>query len=150
MRYVLFSWIVSFSAGANVQLEGHWVADSGQVSSNIGLSAKCTRVEIIIEQDEKSVKTLKYDAQCGTLGSKWGPIQQDIENGKVFEAGVEVGTIDDTTLLTTSVDGTVQYAYNLRLVRGQNGEPLLQSYYGTKNFIGAIVTEATLSKVKDD
>ncbi len=144
-----FLFLVDFSvsAMATAQFSGHWVATEGKVSSNIGLSSKCSKVEIIIEQDTDKIVTKKYQSDCALFGSKWGPIQQDLKDGKVLEAGEEVGTINDTTMITISQDGAYKYAYNLRLIVGPQGQPQLQSYYGAGGGIGAMATEATLEKV---
>ncbi len=142
-----FLFLIPMTSFAVANFSGHWVADSGTVSSNIGLNSKCSKVEIIIEQTEKTILTKKYQADCALYGTKWGPIPDDYENGKVFEDGVEVGTVSDTTLMTLTRSGSAQYAYNLKLSQAATGEWQLQSYYGTKTAAGAMATEATLRKV---
>ena len=141
--------LFSTQAFAIANFSGHWIANSGQLSSNVGLSAKCTKVEVEIVQTEQVIETKIYDATCGLFGSKWGPIKQDIKDGKIFEAGIEVGTIDDDTLITVSTSGTYQYAYNLKLIKAADGSTQLMSYYGTRGSLGAMVTEATHSQVKN-
>ena len=74
-------------------------------------------------------------------------VVQEIRDGKIFEQGEEVGTIDDTTMITVSRSGSYQYAYNLRLHKSAEGIETLESYYGTKGIIGAMITEAMHEKV---
>ncbi len=143
MKIFLLSLILPFQSMAIANFTGHWIATSGKLSSNVGLSAKCTKVEIEIVQTQGVIETKIYDATCGMFGSKWGPIKQDIKDGKIYEAGVEVGTINDDTMITVSTSGTYQYAYNLKLIQSADGKKQLMSYYGTKGGIGAMVTEAT-------
>lgn len=151
MKILLSLFIALFCSSnqalAIAPLGGHWVALEGKISSNLGLSGKCSKVEIMIEQTEARITTTKYESTCTMFGSKWGPIPQDIKDGKVYEAGEQVGTINDTTLITISQDGSYQYAYNLKLITGPQGQTQLQSYYGAGSGIGAIATEATLEKV---
>jgi hypothetical protein len=135
---------IAVQAFAVANFSGHWVATNGKVSSNVGLSADCKSVEIFIEQTETSIVTKTYRADCGTLGTKWGPVRQEIRGTQIFEEGDLVGTISGDTLMTTSKSGTAAYAYNLKLIRTANGELILKSYYGTKTAIGAIATEADL------
>lgn len=143
MRIFLLILVLPLQSMAIANFTGHWIANSGKLSSNVGLSANCTKVEIEIVQTQDVIETKIYDATCGIFGSKWGPIKQDIKDGKIFEAGVEVGTINEDTMITVSTSGTYQYAYNLKLIRSADGRKQLMSYYGTKGGIGAMVTEAT-------
>ncbi len=130
------------SASYGYNFSGHWVAQGGQVSSNIGLSSPCSKVEILIQHTDDQIRTEFYKSDCQMFGTKWGPVVQDIKDGKVFEKGVEVGTITDDTLITVSSSGTYKYAYNLKLKKSDQGELRLNSYYGTKGAIGAMATEA--------
>ena len=144
------SILSTFAYGAVVQLAGHWVADAGTVSSNIGISGKCSKIEIIIEQTDSYVLTKKYTAECGMgniMGSTWGPVRDDIKDGKIYEAGNEVGTIDATTMRTTAPDSGANYAYNLRIRTGSDGQPEMETYYATQNAVGAIAIEGILHKV---
>jgi hypothetical protein len=136
---------IGFAAVGN--FSGHWVANSGKLSSTIGLSADCTKVEIVIEQTETQLLTKLYNAECALFGSKWGPVPQEIRDGKVYEQGELVGTITEDTLMTLSTSGTYQYAYNLRLKKTADGKETLDSYYGAKGAVGAMVTEATHQRV---
>lgn len=132
--------ISSVSMGLN--FSGHWVANSGKVSSNIGLNSPCSKVEILIQHTDDQIRTEYYKSDCQMFGAKWGPVVQNIKDGKVFENGVEVGTITEDTLMTTSTSGTYKYAYNLKLKVSDEGELILNSYYGTQGAIGAMATEA--------
>jgi hypothetical protein len=102
---------------ARANFSGHWVANSGKVSSNVGISASCSKVEIIIEQNEKEFITKKYESTCNFFGSQWGPVKQDLNGEQVLEQGEVVGSISDDTLITTAPSGTAAYAYNLKLVK---------------------------------
>jgi hypothetical protein len=126
---------------------GHWVAQSGALSSTIGIKAQCSNVDIVIEQTDTQILTKSYKSDCGLWGVHWGPIPQEIRNGKIYEKGVEVGTITSDTLITVSTDGSYKYAYNLRLKKAADGHVVMDSYYGTQGAAGAIVTEATHEKV---
>ncbi len=130
-------------AKAIANFSGHWIATDGKVSSNIGLNSNCSRVEILIQQSETEILTQVYNAECNLFGSKWGPIRQQIRDGKVYEQDEEVGTISTDTMITISASGTSKYAYNLKLVQNADGTKSLKSYYGTQGAIGAIATEAT-------
>lgn len=121
---------------------GRWVAAAGTISSTIGLSSKCSSVEIEIIQTVDVIETKLYKATCDLFGSTWGPITQEIRNGKIYEDGEEVGTITKDTMITVSTSGTMQYAYNLKLIQSPSGQKQLMSYYGTRGGVGAIVTEA--------
>ncbi|MEN0058461.1 MAG: hypothetical protein AAGB31_06475 [Bdellovibrio sp.] len=137
---VILLWAGQAQAVAN--FSGHWIANEGKLTSTVGMSADCTKVEIIIEQTETQIKTRLYDAKCSLFGSKWGPVVQEIRDGKVYEEGVEVGTITEDTMITVSNSGTYQYAYNLRLKTNAQGQIILESYYGTKGSLGSMVTQA--------
>lgn len=147
---ILFLGFTSFSvsAFAVANFTGHWVSNSGKVSSNVGLGANCTKIEIIIEQTETEIVTKKYHSTCGFFGSDWGPNTMQIQNGKVFENGDEVGYVNDTTLISITPDVNVLYAFNLKLTQTADGKPAVQSYYGVKNGVGAIATEGILEKVE--
>lgn len=139
--------LVSTVAFARANFSGHWVAQSGSVSSNVGLSSKCSKVEIVIEQSETSLVTKKYESTCDLYGSTWGPVQEDFIGDQVLEQGTPVGKITDDTLITVAPDGTAEYAFNLRLKKDASGEVVLESYYGVRNSVGAIATEAILHRV---
>ncbi|MGZ3725759.1 MAG: hypothetical protein ACXWPX_08180 [Pseudobdellovibrio sp.] len=140
----LFVGVIQLKVNAQevANFSGHWIANEGKVSSTVGLNSKCSKVEIEIEQTATEILTKVYDAQCDMFGSKWGPIHQQIKDGKVYEQGEEVGTISGDTLITVSQSGSYQYAYNLKIATLPNGQKTLQSYYGTKGGVGAIVIEA--------
>lgn len=144
--FLLFSLQAHAKPVAN--FTGHWVATSGKVSSQLpGLSGKCSHVEIIIEQSETQITTKIYKANCNLFSSEWGPIVQEIRDGKIYEGSDEIGTIDETKMLSIFTSGGVQYAYNLRL--GSDGQaPYLDSYYGVRGSVGAIVVEARMQKVQ--
>jgi hypothetical protein len=136
------------AAFAVADFSGTWVASAGTVSSTVGISSTCTKITIRVVQTATEIRTDLYNAECKSYGSKWGPILQYIRAGKVFERDSdgnedEVGTISDDTLITVSQSGTMQYAYNLKLVPQPDGSKKLMSYYGVKGAIGAIVTEGT-------
>lgn len=136
------------AAFAVADFSGTWVAPAGTVSSTVGISSTCTKITIQVVQTATEIRTEIYNAECKSYGSKWGPITQYIRNGKVFERDgngneEEVGTISEDTLITVSQSGTMQYAYNLKLVPQPDGSKKMMSYYGTKGPIGAIVTEGT-------
>lgn len=132
---------------AVANFSGHWLANSGKLSSTIGLSSDCSKVEIIINQSETQIVTQMYNSECKMFNAKWGPITQTIKDGKIYEDGTEVGTITEDTLITISNSGTYKHAYNLKLKTNAAGHTTLDSYYGSKGAIGAIVTEATHEKV---
>jgi hypothetical protein len=138
--FILF---LSSGASALANFTGHWIATNGKVSSTVGLSSKCSKVEIDIVQTEDAIQTKIYNATCDSFGSKWGPITQTIKNGKVYEQDEEVGKINEDTMITISTSGSYQYAYNLKLIKGADGKTQLMSYYGVKGAVGAMVTEAT-------
>jgi hypothetical protein len=113
-------------AFAVADFSGTWVASSGTVSSTIGISSTCTKITIQVVQTATEIRTDVYNAECTSFGSKWGPITQYIRAGKVFERDSngdeeEVGTISEDTLITVSNSGTMQYAYNLKLVPQPDG-----------------------------
>jgi len=139
--------LAGFKAQAVADFTGHWRATNGKVSSTIGITANCSRVEITIRQTATALLTEKYESDCGLYGSNWGPVKEDLHGSQVSEQGTVVGSISDTTLKTVSQDGGINYAYNLRLIAGPNGQPQMESYYGTQNGAGAIVIEATLEKI---
>jgi hypothetical protein len=112
------------------------------------VKGSCTKVGLAIEQKDGALLTKLYDAECGLYGSSWGPIEQTLRDGKVFEGEDEVGTISEDTLLTTSRDGNTSYAYNLKLLPNPDGSFSLATYYGVQNGAGAIVIESTLKKVQ--
>jgi len=120
--------------------EGHWVSKTGKVTSNIGINGDCTKVEILITQDEHQLLTKSYRAECGTYSSDWGPVPEEIHGGQILEGGDQVGTIDDKALKTSTPDSGVLYNYNLEL----QGAGRMHSTYGTQNFVGSITIEADM------
>lgn len=147
LALILLLVLSSISQGQQAKtvanFSGHWIATDGKVSSNVGLNSACTQVEILIQQTETEILTEVYNAECKLFGSKWGPIHQQIRDGKVYEQDEEVGMISSDTLITTSTSGTSKYAYNLKLIQNSDGIKSLKSYYGTQAAIGAIAIEAT-------
>ncbi len=141
-------WLFSFSANADdiANFSGHWVASSGKVTSTIGLTDTCSRVEIVIEQTADQLITKSYKSDCNRYGSKWGPVTEILKNGKVYEDENEVGTIDSTTMTTKSADGATAYLYNLQLTKEASGTIALKSVYGAQSSVGTITTEATLTR----
>jgi hypothetical protein len=146
LPFFLLTLLSSSPAWAVADFSGRWIAASGKVSGVV--KGSCSKVEIEIEQKEGVLLTKIYDAACGLYGSSWGPVEQTIRDGKVFEGEEEVGTISEDTLLTTSRDGNVSYAYNLRLRPNPDGSLSLDTYYGVQNGAGAIVIEASLKKAQ--
>ena len=140
--FVLFRSI----AWGVADFSGHWVGP-GKISSNVGLSANCSRIEIILHQSADKITIDKYQSTCDLFGSTWGPIEMPVQGGDVYEDGEKVGTISDDTLLTLQPDGDVSYAFNLKIKTAADGTTVLDTYYGTGNAIGAIATEGTLQKV---
>jgi hypothetical protein len=133
------------TAWADGDFSGHWEAHDGKVSSNVGLKGDCSLIQIDLEQTADSLIIKKYHSVCTISGTTWGPIREDIKDGKVYENGELAGTFDGTTLKTTMPDGSVVYAVNLRLEKDPTtGAPVLRSYYGVQNIIGAIAEEAVL------
>jgi hypothetical protein len=128
---------------------GRWSANVGKVSSNVGLSSNCTKVEIDIEQRPATLTVKRYHSDCGPYGSTWGPDAMTLKaDGKVFEGEDEdeVGTLTGNTLMTISHEGGTAYAFNLKLIQLPDGSETLESYYGVHNGTGAIVTEADLKR----
>lgn len=140
---ILFLGLKTWAVG---NFEGHWIATQGEVTSNLGLSSTCTKIEIVIRQTESSIVTDKYESTCQLYSSTWGPVVQRIQDGKVYEDEDVVGTIDDSSLLTTAPSGTVFYIYNLKLVPNNNGQMDLEAEYGVRNYLGTILTTARLVK----
>lgn len=147
-KNILFAVAIVFSPNlfAIGDFSGHWVAEHGEVVSQIGLNSQCSRVEIIIEQTPTAVITKKYTSTCDLYGSSWGPVEQTVMDGKVYEHGEHVGTVDETSLISLAPSGTVAYHYNLHLVSGPNGEIELESEYGAQNFLGTLMTVARLKR----
>jgi len=152
---ILTSFLLTFTNAASANAEGianfsgHWIASVGKVSSNVGLSSNCSRVEIIIEQSDTAILIKKYNAECAMFGSSWGPVSMEIKGTKVFENGEEVGHISADTLITISQEPSAAYAFNLKLISDASGKPIMESYYGVKNGVGAIATEANLAKANE-
>ena len=145
----LLSTPFHFAHAANTaNFSGHWLATTGKLSSTVGFKADCTHVEIIIEQNETSLVTKLYKADCGMYSPSWGPVTQTIHEGKVFEGEDEVGTISSDTLMTLSRSGTAEYAYNLKLIQGADGKPVMETYYGARTSAGAMVVEGNLERVR--
>jgi hypothetical protein len=140
---ILFTSLSSLAVG---DFSGHWVAEGGEVTSDVGLNSKCSRVEIVIEQTQSAVITQKYSSSCNLFSSEWGPMEQLFADGKIYEQGEEVGTIDDSSLTSIAPSGTAFYLYNMRLVPGASGEIELESEYGVKNAVGTILTTARLKR----
>lgn len=148
--FAVFFSMQASQAFAVADFSGHWIANSGKVSSNIpGLSANCSRVEIVIEQNEHALITRRYETDCQLFSTHWGPVQEDIQGTQVLEQGEIVGSISDDTLMTTSPSGTAAYAFNLKLIHDSQGSVILKSYYGTKTAVGAMATEADLHRVAE-
>lgn len=131
---------------------GHWIVHGGTVRSNVGLKGECSQIELKIEQTATLLRTQLYKADCGNYSTHWGPVDQFIRDGKVYEGEgeeeEEVGTISGDTLLTLARSGSVVYAYNLKLHPTADGSKTLQTYYGVKNAIGAIAIEGMAEKQK--
>jgi hypothetical protein len=140
-------FLPSPAKAAVADFSGHWVADKGTVSSNVGLHSECSAVTIDIEQTSTKLTVKQYKSECALFGSTWGPSEMTLKDGKVFEDGEEVGTISGDTLITISPSGTAAYAFNLKLIKGDDGQSVLESYYGVKNGVGAIATEANHRRV---
>lgn len=148
MKYIFFILFLSFIQ--NVQaigdFSGHWIANSGEVKSNIGLSSTCSKIEVIIEQTETEIVTKRYESTCDLYSSSWGPVAQTIADGKVYEDDLQVGIVDDTTLVSTAPSGTAAYIYNLILGVDSKGERTLTVEYGVKNYVGTIITTGVFNK----
>jgi hypothetical protein len=149
LKRILFLLLLaqSLSVYAVGNFAGHWISESGKVTSNIGVNGNCSKIEIVITQDSSAVVTKSYHAECGTYSSDWGPVPEDIHGGKIFENGDEVGTIDETTLKTSAPDSGVIYNYNLSLMPSSQGSEKMHSLYGTQNFVGSITIEADMVRV---
>ena len=148
MKKFIFTAILALGINAFAigDFSGHWISEGGEVVSDLGLNSKCSRIEIVIEQTDIEIVTKQYTSTCDLFGSSWGPMVQQIENGKVFEHGEEVGTVDDTTLVSVAPSETVFYLYNLQLVPAADGSMELESVYGVKNYLGTIRTMAHLKR----
>lgn len=153
MKYLLLSLLFSSAtlAADVANFSGHWIAPSGKVNSNVGLKGECSKIELVIEQNANVIRTKLYKADCGNYSSSWGPVNQFIRDGKVYEGEgedeEEVGTITHDTLITVARSGSVSYAYNLKLHPQADGTQTLQTYYGTRNAFGSIAIEGVaLSK----
>ena len=147
MNYLLSLFLVLSPAAAFGEgLSGHWSANAGKVSSNVGLNSSCTKVEIDLDQQPGTLTVKRYHSDCGLYGSTWGPDVMTIKDGKVFEGEDEVGTLTGDTLMTISHDGGTDYAFNLKLIQLPDGTSKLETYYGVRNGTGAIATEADLTK----
>ncbi|MBY0384773.1 hypothetical protein K2X05_06400 [bacterium] len=148
MKNIVFIVVVAFFQNAQAigDFSGHWIADSGEVKSNVGLSSTCSKIEVIIEQTDTTIVTKKYESTCKLYGSSWGPFVQTIEDGKVYEDDEQVGIVDDTKLTSTSPSGTATYIYNLILGTDSKGERTLTVEYGVKNYVGTIITYGTFYK----
>ena len=143
---VLFP-LLSFSAGP-VNFSGHWKG-AGLMSDTKGNKTPCSEVEIVIRQTPDSMKIELYNAQCGQLNSNWGPYVMGLKNGKVFEEDEQIGEIQGNIMKTLS-GSSVQYAFNLRLNEASKTPPTLDSYYGVRNALGAIVIEGNLKPVTQE
>ena len=142
-----FAFSFSSSSWAVVNFTGHWMTTSGTVSSNVGFHSDCKKIEIVIEQTDTQFLTKTYHSECGLMGSDWGPDTMQLQGNKVFQYGGEVGSISDDTLLSDSPDSGVDYAWNLKMIVGDDGQPAVQTYYGVQNGVGAFATEGILHKV---
>ena len=150
---VLFP-LLSFGAGP-VNFSGHWKG-AGLMSDTQGNKTPCSEIEIVIRQTPDSMKIELYNAQCGQLNSNWGPYVMGLKNGKVFdgEDDEQIGEIRGNIMKTLS-GSSIQYAFNLRLNEAPlNKEPktapTLDSYYGVRNALGAIVIEGNLKPVTQE
>lgn len=148
MKNILFIAVVVFFQNAQAigDFSGHWIADAGEVKSNVGLSSTCSNIEVIIEQTETEIVTKKYESTCDLYSSTWGPVVQAIADGKVYEDDLQVGIVNETTLVSTAPSGTAAYIYNLILGVDSKGERTLTVEYGVKNYVGTIVTYGMLYK----
>lgn len=146
------TFLLSTPAFAVANFSGHWIATTGKVNSTVGIKGDCSKIELDIEQNQTVVRTKIYKADCGTYSSHWGPVDQFIKDGKVYEGEGEdeeqVGTISEDTLITVSREGSVAYAYNLKLQKKPDGSFALQTYYGVKNAVGAIAIEGIAERVR--
>jgi hypothetical protein len=134
------------SLGASpVNFSGHWKGP-GIMSDTKGNKTPCSEIEIVIRQTPDSMKIELYNAQCGQLNSNWGPYLMSLKNGKVFEDDEQIGEIQGNIMKTLS-GSSVQYAFNLRLNESPKTTPTLDSYYGVRNALGAIVIEGNLKPV---
>jgi len=155
MLRILFIPLFFFSVlpVAAVDFSGRW-SGTGQVttvSPFVGNKTyPCSKIEIHIEHRPEQVTVGKYNAVCEFVGgSDWGPYNFEIRGEKVFEDGEETGTLIGDTMKTLQASGGVQYAFNLRLKEVVSGqEPILESYYGTRNMMGTIVIEGNLTSSK--
>jgi len=141
----------SMSAASAGDFTGQWTGTGTMTTRTMGTgtpptTTDCGSIEIDIDQQPDHITIQKYSASCGYTSSDWGPDVMTINNGKISEDGEEDGTFDGTTLLTNQPDMDVIYAFNLKLIVGSDGKPVLESYYGVKNYIGASVIEANLTK----
>ena len=139
--------MLSIPAFAVGHFAGHWESVSGKVSSNIGINSNCSKIEVVIVQDSRSLTTKSYNAVCGTYSADWGPVTEDLQGNKVLENGDVVGSITEDSLTTSAPDSGVLYNYNLKLTPGSQG--LMHVVYGVQNFAGTITIEGDLKKVSD-
>jgi hypothetical protein len=112
----------------------------------------CSLIEVKLEHLTDQLTIQRYHAVCGKLDSDWGPHPMEIRGTQVFEDGEETGTLEGDTLKTLQTDGGTQYAFNLRLkapaasgvVSAEGQAPQLETYYGVRSGVGAIVIEGIL------
>ena len=82
-----------------------------------------------------------------------------IKKGKVYKEEDEIGELTGNLLRTLDTSGGVQYAFNLKLIPGATVTPpfdapsatippTLETYYGVKSMMGAIVIEGNLKPFK--
>jgi hypothetical protein len=129
-------------------LSGTW-SGAGKVTFSFGKTMPCSQIKIQFVQyvDGPEKLTVKrYEAWCSLLNPDWGPLSFELKENRVYLEGDEVGTYDGRLFKALMNDGSVQYAFNFLLKEDESGKISMQTYYATRNMMGAVAIEGELSR----
>ena len=137
-----FSFLLSSLALASVaDFTGTWVGKA-TITSTFGVKGSCSSLEIDIRQTATAIVVTRYHAACDLMDTDWGPSTMQIKGGKLIEDGEEVGSIDESTMVSNAADSGVLYILNLKKI----SDTEIDSTYGTKNAVGTISVDGPLKR----
>ena len=123
---------------ATADFTGRWISTTGTMTINYGLNIPCEKVNFAIEQTANKFAIKDFDAYCFTVGAAGAPAVLDISNGKLFQKGLEVGSISEDTIIMTVNPDLNPYALKLTMKKAADGHNYIESYFQTNNGFGYV------------
>ena len=141
MRLALLT-LVSMSlpaiSSAAADFTGRWISKTGMMTINYGVNIPCGKVNFAIQQTPNQFAIKDFDASCYTVGAIGGPAVLEIRNGKLFQKDLEVGSINEDTLVMTVNPDFNPYSLKLVMKKAADGHQYIESFYEARNGFGLV------------